>query len=148
MYSLFKTYVLLLLLQFFVFSGFAGRRDRLAGGAHRNKRVKDGGADYTMPEISTKFRGEWVLDNPNVGVGAMQLQLMPNDQVVWFDTTSLGPSARKLEPPGNCPLNPDMNNKPDCFAHALAYNWKTGTSRTIVVCFYNSIYLINKPVYI
>ncbi|KAI7754238.1 hypothetical protein M8C21_027758 [Ambrosia artemisiifolia] len=61
----------------------------------------------------------------------MQFQLMANNQAVWFDTTSLGPSARELGPPGNCPLSPEMNNKPDCYAHAIAYDIETGQSRTI-----------------
>lgn len=93
-----------------------------------------GESDYAKPEIETNYKGAWAIDNPNVGVCAMQLQLMPNDQVIWYDATSLGPSARKLEPEGNCPINPDANNKSDCWAHALAYDWKTSKSRTIKVC--------------
>ncbi|PWA84574.1 galactose oxidase/kelch, beta-propeller [Artemisia annua] len=90
-----------------------------------------GASDYAKPEIETNYKGAWAIDNPNVGVCAMHLQLMPNDQVIWYDATSLGPSARKLEPEGNCPINPDANNKSDCWAHALAYDWKTSKSRTI-----------------
>ncbi|GKB24197.1 aldehyde oxidase GLOX1-like protein [Tanacetum coccineum] len=82
-------------------------------------------------DIETNFRGSWAIDNPNVGVAAMQFQLMPNNKAVWFDTTSLGPSARELGPPGNCPKAPEMNFKPDCFAHAIAYDVETGQSRTI-----------------
>ncbi|KAJ9548879.1 hypothetical protein OSB04_021422 [Centaurea solstitialis] len=134
MASLFKTHILLLLLpQFLAICVFAARRDGGGGAPGPNQLVDDGGSfDYSRPEIETNFLGEWELDNPNVGVGAMQLQLMPNDQVVWYDATSVGPSARKLEPEGNCPINPDANNKPDCYAHALAYDWKTTKSRTIV----------------
>lgn len=84
-------------------------------------------------DIETNFRGSWAIDNPNVGVAAMQFQLMPNNKAVWFDTTSLGPSARELGPPGNCPKAPEMNFKPDCFAHAIAYDVETGQSRTIYV---------------
>ncbi|KAI3771471.1 hypothetical protein L6452_02636 [Arctium lappa] len=102
--------------------------------------INDGGkappnpaSDYAKPEVETNFKGAWKIDNPNVGVGAMQLQLMPNDQVIWFDATTLGPSARKLEPEGKCPPNPDTQNQPDCFAHCIAYDWKTAKSRTIVL---------------
>ncbi|XP_071737253.1 putative aldehyde oxidase Art an 7 [Rutidosis leptorrhynchoides] len=82
-------------------------------------------------DIQTNFKGSWAIDNPNVGVAAMQFQLMPNNKAVWFDTTSLGPSARELGPPGNCPKNAEMGGKPDCFAHAIAYDVETGQSRTI-----------------
>nr|GEU51277.1 hypothetical protein [Tanacetum cinerariifolium] len=128
---LFKTYILLLLSQSFLFSVFDARD--LGGGAGANTLISDGGADYTKPEIVVNSLGHWKIDNPNAGVAAMQLQLMPNDKVVWFDATTLGPSAIKLEPPGNCPPNPDTNNAPDCFAHAIAYDWKTTKVRTIVL---------------
>ncbi|KAK1437557.1 hypothetical protein QVD17_03351 [Tagetes erecta] len=82
-------------------------------------------------DIETHFKGSWAIDNHNVGVAAMQFQLMPNNKAVWFDTTSLGPSARELGPPGNCPPSPEMNFKPDCFAHAIAYDVETGHSRTV-----------------
>lgn len=98
--------------------------------------ISDGGSDYTKPELETNFLGEWKLDNPNAGVAAMQLQLMPNDQVVWFDTTSLGPSGIKLPDGVPCPENPDTQNKPDCYAHAIAYDWKTSKYRTLTVCFH------------
>ncbi|XP_024968767.1 aldehyde oxidase GLOX-like [Cynara cardunculus var. scolymus] len=147
MASLCKTFILFLLLlpQNFAISVFAATGDGGGGGGGGaadmgdgapgpNQLVGDGrSSDYAKAEIETNFVGEWVLDNPDVGVGAMQLQLMPNDQVVWYDATSVGPSARKLEPQGNCPINPDANNQPDCYAHALAYDWKTTKSRTIVL---------------
>ncbi|KAI3781805.1 hypothetical protein L2E82_11831 [Cichorium intybus] len=98
-----------------------------------NAAAVDGGSDYTAPPLETEFLGSWVIDNPNAGVAAMQLQLMPNDKVVWFDTTANGPSAIKMQPEGNCPLNPDTNNQPDCYAHAIAYDWKTSTVRTLTL---------------
>ncbi|KAJ9538740.1 hypothetical protein OSB04_031473 [Centaurea solstitialis] len=78
---------------------------------------------YQNPRWS---RNTWI-DNPNVGVAAMQYQLMPNNKAVWFDTTNLGPSALELGPKGNCPPNPDTNNEPDCFAHAVTYDIESGT---------------------
>ncbi|KAJ0495767.1 putative galactose oxidase [Helianthus annuus] len=92
-----------------------------------------GGMPIPVPgnDIETQFRGSWAIDNPNAGVAAMQFQLMPNNKAVWFDTTSLGPSARILGPPGNCPKSPELNFAPDCFAHAIAYDVETGQSRTI-----------------
>ncbi|KAI3801941.1 hypothetical protein L1987_30060 [Smallanthus sonchifolius] len=125
--SLFKTYIILLffLPQFFVFSVSAGR--------NIDPNLANNGVDYTKPEIPTNFRGSWVVDNRNVGVGAMQLQLMPNDRVVWFDATTLGPSALKLTNKQNCPLNVDVKNQPDCFAHAVAYDWKTRKVKPLVL---------------
>ncbi|KAI3827224.1 hypothetical protein L1987_01296 [Smallanthus sonchifolius] len=89
------------------------------------------GTPVAENDIETNFKGSWAIDNPNVGVAAMQFQLMPNNNAVWFDTTSLGPSARELGPPGNCPKSPEMNLKPDCYAHAITYDVETGQSRTI-----------------
>ncbi|KAL8206184.1 hypothetical protein R6Q57_009735 [Mikania cordata] len=95
----------------------------------------DGNAimDYTKPQIETKFKGAWAIDCKNAGVAAMQLQLMPNDRVVWFDSTTLGPSALKLTPKGNCPANADLKNQPDCFAHAVSYDWKNRKIKTLVL---------------
>ncbi|KAJ0644084.1 putative glyoxal oxidase [Helianthus annuus] len=98
--------------------------------------LADGGSDYAKPEVETQFMGNWIIDNPNAGVAAMQLQLMPNDKVVWFDTTSLGPSGLKLPEGVLCPSNPDTKNEPDCYAHAIAYDWKTTKYRTLTVCSY------------
>ncbi|KAI7739044.1 hypothetical protein M8C21_033214 [Ambrosia artemisiifolia] len=125
--SLSKTYIILHLIlpQFFVFIVAAGR--------NIDPNHVNGGVDYTKPEITTNFRGSWAIDHKNAGVGAMQLQLMPNDKLVWFDATTLGPSALKLTPKGNCPVNVDVNNQPDCYAHAITYDWKTRKIRPIVL---------------
>nr|ARQ16439.1 putative galactose oxidase [Artemisia capillaris] len=93
----------------------------------------DGASDYAKPAIEPEFMGEWVIDNPNAGVAAMQLQLMPNDQIVWFDTTSLGASGYKLPEGTPCPINPDANNQPDCYAHGIAYDWKTSKYRPLTL---------------
>ncbi|XP_071716671.1 putative aldehyde oxidase Art an 7 [Rutidosis leptorrhynchoides] len=81
---------------------------------------------YGSPPLNTDYKGEWVVQNPDVGVNAMQLQVLSNNKAVWFDTTNLGPSARELGPKGNCPPNPDNNNEPDCFAHAVQYDVESG----------------------
>ena len=89
---------------------------------------KDARADF-----KTEWNGKWRVTVENVGVSAMQLQLMPNNKVVWFDTTALGDSARKLTPEGNCPINFEKGY-PDCFAHALAYDADTDETKALDVC--------------
>lgn len=106
--------------------------------------VADGGSDYAKPELETKSLGTWKIDNPNAGVAAMQLQLMPNDQIVWFDTTSLGPSGLKLPEGVPCPVNPEANNQPDCYAHAIAYSWRTSKYRILTVCSICFKYILTK----
>ncbi|KAJ0681046.1 putative galactose oxidase [Helianthus annuus] len=137
MASLLKT--CMLLLQLLAFSVFTSRDHcgcvaavSVGCGNSVHNKLLDGGDDYSKPQVETDYKGAWVIDNLDVGVCAMHLQLMPNDQVIWYDATSLGPSARKLEPEGNCPINP-YDNQPDCWAHALAYDWKTSQSRTVEV---------------
>ncbi|XP_024968786.1 aldehyde oxidase GLOX1-like [Cynara cardunculus var. scolymus] len=140
MASVRQTFLLFLLSSLLASSVYAGPDDAAAPGDDAaapgdgaNPQPMDGGSDYTMPPIETEFLGEWAIDNPNAGVAAMQLQLMPNDKVIWYDTTSLGPSGIKMQPEGNCPINPDANNQPDCFAHAIAYDWKTAQVRTLTL---------------
>ncbi|KAI3495841.1 hypothetical protein L1887_38187 [Cichorium endivia] len=108
-----------------------GRKDGGKGGGAAKPMLPVPPIPAAGNDLQTNFKGSWAIDNPNVGVAAMQFQLMPNNKAVWFDTTSLGPSARELGPPGNCPKAPEMNFKPDCFAHAIAYDVETGQSRTI-----------------
>ncbi|KAI3802901.1 hypothetical protein L1987_31048 [Smallanthus sonchifolius] len=102
---------------------------------------KDGGVGdgfynpplYGQKTLDTDYKGQWIIHNPNVGVNAMQYQLMANNKAVWIDTTNLGPSARELGPKGNCPPNPDNKNEPDCFAHGLQYDVETGEIVSVYV---------------
>lgn len=100
---------------------------------HKQKKIK---RDFT-----TKFPGVWQIDHKNVGVAAMQLQLMPNGKVVWFDTTNLGPSAVQFSPEWCRPLPNDPRNGKDCYAHAIEYDPVTSTYRTLKV----DIYFYIKP---
>lgn len=87
------------------------------------------------PRFETNSLGKWRITTHNVGISAMQLQTMPNDKVVWFDTTFLGPSALQLKPKGNCPINFETN-VPDCYAHALEYDGLHDTTRPLTVCYF------------
>ncbi|KAI3810794.1 hypothetical protein L1987_20416 [Smallanthus sonchifolius] len=126
-----KTY-LIFLLHILLASSVLAAPD-IIGPLNPERGITDGGSDYAKPEVETQFLGNWIIDNPNAGVAAMQLQLMPNDQVVWFDTTSLGPSGLKLPDGIQCPENPDAKNQPDCFAHAIAYDWRNAKYRPLTL---------------
>lgn len=90
------------------------------------------------PRFESTSLGTWRITMPNAGVSAMQLQTMPNDKVVWFDTTFLGPSALQWTPPGTCPPNFETN-LPDCFVHSLEYDGLHDTTRPLTVCTYQFI---------
>lgn len=96
-----------------------------------------GGHDVVKHEFKTGSTGKWEIHNKNAGVAAMQLQLLPNNKVVWFDTTNLGPSALQFDPPYCRPL-PNNASITDCFAHAIEYDAVTGHVRPLKVCLYNS----------
>lgn len=87
-------------------------------------------AEEVRPDFETNSLGKWRITTKNVGVSAMQLQLMPNNKVVWFDTTYLGDSAYRLT--DNCPKNFERGYK-DCFAHALEYDADTDETRPLNV---------------
>lgn len=98
-----------------------------------NAPAKKNPGEDERANFKTKWDGQWRVTVENVGVSAMQLQLMPNNKVVWFDTTALGDSARKLTPEGNCPINFEKGY-PDCFAHALAYDVDSDETKALDVC--------------
>nr|XP_017217174.1 PREDICTED: aldehyde oxidase GLOX1 [Daucus carota subsp. sativus] len=84
------------------------------------------------PRFESNSLGKWRITTQNAGISAMQLQTMPEDKVVWFDTTFLGPSALELKPKGNCPINFETN-VPDCYAHALEYDGLHDTTRPLTI---------------
>lgn len=105
--------------------------------------TKNPGEDVRA-DFKTEWNGKWRVTVENVGVSAMQLQLMPNNKVVWFDTTALGNSARRLTPEGNCPINFEKGY-PDCFAHALAYDVDSDETKALDVCPISILYTIVLP---
>ncbi|KAK1377635.1 aldehyde oxidase GLOX1-like [Heracleum sosnowskyi] len=84
------------------------------------------------PRFESDALGKWRITTPNVGISAMQLQTMPFDKIVWFDTTFLGPSALQWSPPGTCPINFETS-QPDCFVHALEYDGLKDTTRPLTL---------------
>ncbi|KAL3535715.1 hypothetical protein ACH5RR_004176 [Cinchona calisaya] len=109
----------------FHFGPFGGPDDH---GNGNNNDDDDGGAP--KPDFETKFHGEWELHSENAGVSAMQLQLMPNNKAVWFDTTNLGPSALEFNPRYCRPL-PNNPAVTDCYAHAIEYDTQSAAVRPL-----------------
>ncbi|OAY70552.1 Galactose oxidase [Ananas comosus] len=77
--------------------------------------------------------GRWDLLQSSIGVSAMHMQLLHNDRVVVFDSTTLGPSNLSL-PGGACrryPNEPAL--KVDCTAHSAEYDVTTNSFRPLTV---------------
>ncbi|CAL5339254.1 hypothetical protein CsSME_00022924 [Camellia sinensis var. sinensis] len=102
-------------------------------GGNEGSGVNKGGNGVKKPNFETKYLGEWKIDNPNSGVSSMQLQLLPNNKVIMFDATSLGPSNIQLQPAGNCRPVPNKTDEYDCWAHAVEYDIETSKVRTLKV---------------
>ncbi|XP_051113747.1 putative aldehyde oxidase Art an 7 [Andrographis paniculata] len=81
----------------------------------------------------TNFLGSWRVDSPNCGVSAMHMQLLPNNKLIMYDSTSNGLSEIKNDPPlcrgrvGGRPTDPQL----DCTAHALEYDAETAQMRPL-----------------
>ncbi|XP_021731326.1 aldehyde oxidase GLOX-like [Chenopodium quinoa] len=69
--------------------------------------------------------GQWSLLQKSVGISAMHMQLLNNDQIVIFDRTDFGPSNLSL-PAGKCVSD-------DCTAHSLLYDVASNTFRPLTV---------------
>ncbi|KAL7234858.1 hypothetical protein ACSBR1_018343 [Camellia fascicularis] len=77
--------------------------------------------------------GEWCLLHASIGISAMHMQLLHNNEVVMFDRTDFGPSNLSL-PYGRCRYDPSDNVlKNDCTAHSLLYDTGTNTFRPLMV---------------
>nr|CAD1837422.1 unnamed protein product [Ananas comosus var. bracteatus] len=77
--------------------------------------------------------GRWDLLQSSIGVSAMHMQLLHNDRVVVFDSTTLGPSNLSL-PGGACrryPNEPAL--KVDCTAHSAEYDVTANSFRPLTV---------------
>ncbi|XP_047331838.1 putative aldehyde oxidase Art an 7 [Impatiens glandulifera] len=91
-----------------------------------------------QPDFETSFIGSWVIDNPDSGVSAMQMQLLPYNKIIIFDLTNSGQSNISL--PGNetnCRPMPkgSLNEeiKYDCWAHAVEYDVDNAAVRPLKI---------------
>ncbi|XP_022725714.1 aldehyde oxidase GLOX [Durio zibethinus] len=64
--------------------------------------------------------GYWQLLQSSVGISAMHVQLLPNNKVIIFDRTDVGPSNLSLPVGSFCPKN-------DCTAHSVIYDVVSNT---------------------
>ncbi|KAL2500842.1 glyoxal oxidase-related protein [Forsythia ovata] len=89
--------------------------------------------DGPKPDFETNFLGSWKVDNPNAGVSAMHIQLLPNNKAVWYDTVNLGKSNILADPPACRGLVGGRQGEkgPDCTAHAIEYDVETAQVKTL-----------------
>ncbi|CAI9782527.1 unnamed protein product [Fraxinus pennsylvanica] len=90
-------------------------------------------ATANRPDLETNFLGSWKVDNPNSGVSAMHVQLLPNNKAVWFDTLNLGKSDILAYPPACRRLVGGRKGDKglDCTAHAIQYDVETAQVKTM-----------------
>ncbi|KAF5818030.1 putative galactose oxidase [Helianthus annuus] len=82
---------------------------------------------------TTKPSGKWTLLQPNIGITAMHMQLLPNDRVLIYDRTDFGASNLSL---ANGKCREDQNDvilKKDCTAHSIEYDVVSNTFRPLMV---------------
>ncbi|PIA60631.1 hypothetical protein AQUCO_00300264v1 [Aquilegia coerulea] len=86
-----------------------------------------------FPLSSIFTGGEWRILHRSIGISAMHMQLLHNNQVVMFDRTDFGPSNLSL-PFGRCRVDAnDIALKNDCTAHSLLYDIGTNIYRPLMV---------------
>lgn len=95
--------------------------------------IDNGGSNPTPME----GLGSWKIHSENAGVSAMHIQLMPNNKVVWHDSTSNGLSEIQNNPPFCRPRVGGRKTDPkdDCTAHAIEYDIDTAHVRPLKVRF-------------
>ncbi|KAL5702265.1 (methyl)glyoxal oxidase [Ranunculus cassubicifolius] len=84
--------------------------------------------------LSQTFRGgEWRVLQRSIGISAMHMQLLHNNQVVMFDRTDFGLSNLSL-PMYRCRDDPaDTALHRDCTAHSVVYDIGSNTVRPLMV---------------
>ncbi|XP_074309773.1 aldehyde oxidase GLOX-like [Silene latifolia] len=88
----------------------------------------------TFPEFEPLL-GWWTLLHRSIGISAMHMQLLYNDQVVIFDRTDFGPSNLTL-PFDKCRPRYYQNgtvSRLDCTAHSVLYDVVSNTYRPLTV---------------
>jgi len=89
------------------------------------------------PDFETNSKGLWEILSQNSGVSAMQINLMPTNKIVVYDTTIFRISRLLLPKGVPCVPFQDLKtreNKVDCFAHSMEYDIATNQVRPLKVC--------------
>lgn len=77
--------------------------------------------------------GRWQLLQKSIGVSAMHMQLLHNDNLIIFDRTDFGPSNISL-PDSKCREDQnDLALKVDCTAHSVQYDVASNTFRPLTI---------------
>ncbi|GKV07356.1 hypothetical protein SLEP1_g19148 [Rubroshorea leprosula] len=77
--------------------------------------------------------GKWQFLHSSVGISAMHMQLLHNNEVIIFDRTDFGPSNLTL-PGGRCRFDANDNAlQVDCTAHSILYDIHTNRFRPLMV---------------
>lgn len=78
---------------------------------------------------SEGYLGKWKMLKRNIGISAMHMALLPNDRIVAFDRTNMGPSNITL-PSGKCP---NISKFIDCYSHSVEFNLANRSVRALTV---------------
>ena len=73
--------------------------------------------------------GKWKMLKRSIGISAMHMALLPDDRIVAFDRTNMGPSNITL-PSGKCP---NISKFIDCYAHSVEFNLANRSVRVLTV---------------
>ncbi|XP_010535982.1 PREDICTED: aldehyde oxidase GLOX1-like [Tarenaya hassleriana] len=83
-------------------------------------------------EAETKWPGKWEMFLQNSGVSAMHAALMPNNKVLFYDSTIWRTSEIKLAKDEPCHVY-DPNKPADCFAHSVLVDVNTGALKPLLL---------------
>ncbi|GMY30641.1 aldehyde oxidase GLOX1-like [Fagus crenata] len=84
---------------------------------------------FTLALGSHTYQGEWKLLKKSIGISAMHMALLPNDRIVAFDWTTMGPSNITL-PNGTCLK---ISDTIDCYAHSVEFNPANRNVRALTI---------------
>ncbi|KAL0016117.1 hypothetical protein SO802_003186 [Lithocarpus litseifolius] len=84
---------------------------------------------FALGCYSEGYLGKWKMLKRSIGISAMHMALLPNDRIVAFDRTNMGPSNITL-PSGKCPK---ISKFIDCYAHSVEFNLANRSVRALTV---------------
>ncbi|KAI4347093.1 hypothetical protein L6164_007942 [Bauhinia variegata] len=118
----------------FSFGGFSFVPGFSFGGHDGGANAKEEG--LAKPDFETNSLGRWDLVNQDSGVSAMQINLLPNNKIIAYDTKAYRKSRLLLPPGVPCLSFVDDRTKElinDCWAHAIEYDIETNNVRPLKI---------------